>query len=422
MKKIILSLCIAAITIANADAQNTFPTTGAAGIGTTAPNVSSLLEIKSTTKGLLIPRMTAKQRNAIATPATGLLIYQTDLTPGFYYYSGTAWTAVAGAAVTETDPQVGTITTGKIPRWDGSALSTGAISDNGDYISVGLGTDSKYRINSRTSGLNELEVIGKSAVRGEANAWSGLTNNIRATGYLGVKKPSGIYSILGDGFSNSELGYMGVFGVKEYDTTQGAGVYGWTRGGASLNYGTMGVSTSANGTNYAVYGKATGSAPANFGVLGKSEDANINYGVYGSVNTNASQFGYAVYGQALGSGTNHAGYFSGHVGISNDGEALTVTGANPYIQMKNGSTNVGYFQASGSDIIMAATTGSPGNLILRTNGFNRMVINRSGRFVINGSTVATGIVNIKGNSEVLNLNGTNPLLQFTNGSTKIGYL
>src|SRR5919109_527542 len=79
----------------NVQAQtNTFPSTGAAGIGTTTPNASSLLEIKSTTKGLLISRMTKNQRDAIATPATGLLIYQTNSTPGFYYYDGTTWQAV----------------------------------------------------------------------------------------------------------------------------------------------------------------------------------------------------------------------------------------------------------------------------------------------------------------------------------------
>jgi hypothetical protein len=73
---------------------NTFPKTGAAGIGTTTPDSSSLLEIKSTAKGILIPRMTQAQRNAITRPATGLLIYQTNATPGFYYYNGSAWTAV----------------------------------------------------------------------------------------------------------------------------------------------------------------------------------------------------------------------------------------------------------------------------------------------------------------------------------------
>src|SRR5678810_43422 len=38
--------------------------------------------------------MTLTQRNAIVRPATGLLIYQTNSTPGFYYYNGSAWTAL----------------------------------------------------------------------------------------------------------------------------------------------------------------------------------------------------------------------------------------------------------------------------------------------------------------------------------------
>ncbi|MEE9348598.1 MAG: tail fiber domain-containing protein [Flavobacteriaceae bacterium] len=61
------------------------------GIGTITPNISSELEINSTTGGLLIPRMTFAQRNAIATPATSLLIYQTNLISGYYFYNGTAW-------------------------------------------------------------------------------------------------------------------------------------------------------------------------------------------------------------------------------------------------------------------------------------------------------------------------------------------
>ena len=82
-------LCFAA---ANLTAQtNTFPATGKVGIGTTTPNTSALLEIKSTNKGLLIPRMTQVQRNAIPSPAVGLQIYQTDNNPGFYYYNGIEW-------------------------------------------------------------------------------------------------------------------------------------------------------------------------------------------------------------------------------------------------------------------------------------------------------------------------------------------
>ncbi|NQY30158.1 MAG: hypothetical protein HRT69_11900 [Flavobacteriaceae bacterium] len=66
------------------------------GIGTTTPHASSILEILSTDSGILIPRMTQVQRDAIATPAIGLLIYQTNNTPGFYYYTGVIWTTFGG--------------------------------------------------------------------------------------------------------------------------------------------------------------------------------------------------------------------------------------------------------------------------------------------------------------------------------------
>lgn len=50
------------------------------------PAASAMPDVNSTTKGLLIPRMTLAQRNAIASPATALMIYQTNNTPGFYFY------------------------------------------------------------------------------------------------------------------------------------------------------------------------------------------------------------------------------------------------------------------------------------------------------------------------------------------------
>jgi hypothetical protein len=70
------------------------------GIGTTTPDASSALDITSTTKGLLIPRMTAAQRDAISSPAIGLMIYQTDGTVGFYYYNGSSWAEVAATSKT----------------------------------------------------------------------------------------------------------------------------------------------------------------------------------------------------------------------------------------------------------------------------------------------------------------------------------
>ena len=57
------------------------------GIGTTSPDASSMLDIQSTAKGMLIPRMDTSQRTIILSPATGLLVFDTD-TQSFWFYSG----------------------------------------------------------------------------------------------------------------------------------------------------------------------------------------------------------------------------------------------------------------------------------------------------------------------------------------------
>lgn len=87
----LIALCFA---VNHLKAQNVFPSSGAVGIGTVTPDTSSLLEIKSSSKGVLIPRLTLSQRNNITAPKKGLVIFQTSNYPGFYYYDGTVWTNI----------------------------------------------------------------------------------------------------------------------------------------------------------------------------------------------------------------------------------------------------------------------------------------------------------------------------------------
>lgn len=63
------------------------------GIGTLSPDASAMLEVNSTEKGMLAPRMTSAQRIAISNPAKGLLVFDTDINV-FYFYDGTNWTAL----------------------------------------------------------------------------------------------------------------------------------------------------------------------------------------------------------------------------------------------------------------------------------------------------------------------------------------
>jgi hypothetical protein len=119
--------------------------------GVITPDTSSILEIRSTSKGVLIPRLTTAQRNAIATPATGLMIFNTT-TNAFNYYNSSSWIELAASTAmvnsitgttnrvsiggTSTNPTVdiasnyagqtsittlGTVSTG---TWNGSLISS----------------------------------------------------------------------------------------------------------------------------------------------------------------------------------------------------------------------------------------------------------------------------------------------------------
>jgi hypothetical protein len=84
------------------------------GINNENPDASAALDITSTTGGLLVPRMTETQRDAISPAATGLMIYQTDGTVGFYYYNGSSWAEVAATSATYS---IGDVVNGGVVFW-----------------------------------------------------------------------------------------------------------------------------------------------------------------------------------------------------------------------------------------------------------------------------------------------------------------
>ena len=141
MKKQLLlfaAALIAGATMVKAQ-TNTYPLTGSAGLGTTTPTASALLDMTSTSQGLLAPRMTKAQRDAIASPATGLLIFQTNSTPGFYYYTGTSWNAISTK---------------------GANTSLSNLAAGGTAINVGLtpATNNTIDLGSVTNNWNEVYV------------------------------------------------------------------------------------------------------------------------------------------------------------------------------------------------------------------------------------------------------------------------
>lgn len=67
---------------------------GSVSIGKEEIDESAVLDVASTEKGILLPRMTLEQRNKIANPQVGLLVFQIDNSPGFYFYNGSDWVSM----------------------------------------------------------------------------------------------------------------------------------------------------------------------------------------------------------------------------------------------------------------------------------------------------------------------------------------
>ncbi len=146
MKKLTTLFCLVAMFIVgNIQAQQNV------GIGTTTPHASAALEISSNNKGVLIPRISFANRPAAA--AAGLLIYQTDIDSGFYYYNGSAWKYL---------PQEflgGTGTTGQVNYW----ASNNKLAGSNQFFWDSAAT--KLRIGLDTNGTHKLNVAGTAGVK-----------------------------------------------------------------------------------------------------------------------------------------------------------------------------------------------------------------------------------------------------------------
>lgn len=300
MKTNLLFLAMALLLALDDHAQNIFPSTGSVGIGTTSPNTKSLLEVKSTTKGVLLPRMTQAQRDAITTPPVGLLIFQTDGTSGFYYYTGTAWKAVTTAAGANT----------KLSNLSSStAVNANLIPGKNGTLDLGS-TSLKWR-----DGHFKGTVYIDSATSGY-----GVYATTSYVALYGVGDGYGVYGYSASGYGVTGIsGYLGVFGSGTtygvYGSSSGYGVYG-------ASTGSYGVYSSTSAQTYAIYATSpylgvfgTGGT---YGVYGQTSNGEGVYGQSGYVGVYALGGTYGVYGQGtsyglMGSSNNWAGYFFGNV-------------------------------------------------------------------------------------------------------------
>jgi len=163
------------------------PTLGFAqvGVGTSSPDASAALEVSSTTKGFLPPRMTATQRAAIASPATGMMVYQTDGTAGLYVYSGSAWIIQADWYV---DPDASTsyfglnkpsnVASGALNNLGIGTTALNALTDGDQNLAVGTGALAAVTKN----GYNTA--VGYNALNGANSSTASQASHNSALGRL----------------------------------------------------------------------------------------------------------------------------------------------------------------------------------------------------------------------------------------------
>lgn len=343
----------------NLQAQNTFPSTGAAGIGTTTPNASSLLDIKSTTKGLLMPRMTAAQRNAITAPATGLMIYQTNSTPGFYYYTGTSWQAVKQNAWNVT----------------GNAGTTPSV----NFIGTTDGRPLIFKVNNQKAGLIDYDVNNANSSFGyqTLNANTGINNS--AFGYWSLFSNTTGTGNTANGstalYSNTTGNHNVAIGFSSL-TANTSGIANVANGAYALSANTTGAYNVANGFK-ALYANTTGYAnTANgFQTLISNTGGILNTGTgsealfsntTGSYNT---AHGYqALFSNTTGADNTAMGLDALHYNTT--GAYNTATGRDA---LRNNTTG-NYNTANGNSALFSNTTGDYNT----ATGWNALYANTTG--------------------------------------------
>jgi len=392
------------------------------------PDTSAMLDIKSTTKGILIPRMTSTQRTAIASPAKGLLVYDSTTT-SFWFYNGGAWTnlsaagngwSLAGNSGTDTSANfIGTIDdqpllvkinnvySGIIDAHNGitswgykaqmanttgnyiTAVGTSALSSNtsgnhnvalgsfslfsnlSGYFNTAIGADALW---SNTSGFantangNKALYLNTTGASNTANGNQALYNNT-----IGNRNTAS-----GDGalYQNTTASYNTAYGFQALQTNSNGG-YNTSSGAESLFSNTSGSINTANGYN-ALYANTTG-------------------------NYNNAMGGYALLHNTTGFGNTASGAYALYTNTT----GYTNNASGDYSLYSN--TTGFYNTAMGNSALYSNTTGSnntaiglyadvsTGNLVNATAIGARALVTQNNSMIlgsINGQNGATASTNI----------------------------
>ena len=275
------------------------------GIGTSTPNTSAALDVTSTSAGLLPPRMTGSQRNAISGPSAGLMIWCTDCgTNGeLQVYNGTYWTnLIGGNRSSYGRAQVGSDIDGEAGGdYSGHSVSLssdGSIVAIGAYANDGNGNFSGHvRVYQNVSGT--WTQVGSDIDGEAASDYSGWSVSLSSDGSIVA---IGAYGNNGNGTSSGH--------VRIYQNVSGT----WTQVGSDIdgeaaddNSGRS-VSLSSDGSIVAIGAYGNNGNGTNSG----------HVRVYQNISGTWMQYGPDINGEAA---DDNSGYY---VSISKDGSTVAI--------------------------------------------------------------------------------------------------
>ena len=345
------------------------------GIGTSNPDASAKLEISSTSKGFLPPRMTSNDKNAIGSPATGLMIYQTDNPSGLYYYNGSSWSGPLTAADLS-----------EYLKADGTTAATGSLNmANNKVTNVATPTAStdaanKSYVDGLSGGLTWKESVVNFAASAPASPATGSRYILSAAWGGGSKDQIATYSGSAWTFA-TPTNRDAVFATVPSNGYVYNGT-GWSQFNSSTSYTfSTGLTNSANTITLATGGVATTHIADGAVTAAKLNSMSATSGQYlkynGSAWAPATISAGTVTSVAVGSG----------LSVTNATSTPTISLGT--VPVANGGTGTTNGSITGTTALTFTAGGTNQNVTLTPSGTGYTVLN--GKVGIGTSTPTTAI-------------------------------
>jgi hypothetical protein len=361
-------------------------------------NPSAILQVNSTTKGLLIPRMTGTQMSAISSPANGLQIYNTD-SLAVCWYNGTVWRAMGtGGSSGSGGITIGTttITSGtdtRVPFDDGGVVGEDAgmvFAKATDRLTVGNLTSTGFPIISAgtparipfftTAGLTTdddgLKYDGTTNTLAVTGTGSSLTNGPKMNLYFtGDTNPAVSWFTYNQ--SNMALGFAAGYNGTDWISSSSSGNFLWYNNAGDFQL-QVGSGNSA-GTSF--------SPTKVWGVKAASGNITQPFGTY-----------------ALGSGSDATDKLevTGNISLMTAGNKIKIaTGSNASIgtaTLSSGTVTINTTAVSSSSLIFVVYNTPSGTLASGLSAPTGSIVNGTS-FIVNSLTTA-GVVNTLDNSTI----------------------